>query len=104
MVLERLHEHVTKNGLARIEDEIKNTKNEGRGFFCFLVSAIMLGVCYTGAGISEPKRPVSPSLAMERTDCGLGWIPWMDGSCGVRPDCCPGQIVGTAGVLGGAIH
>ncbi|KAG0641814.1 hypothetical protein HOY80DRAFT_953172 [Tuber brumale] len=44
MVLERLHEHVTKKGFARIEGEIKSTKNEGRGFFCFLVSGIMLGI------------------------------------------------------------
>jgi hypothetical protein len=38
-------------GLARIEGEIKANKNEARGFFCFLVSVIMLGVCYTGAEI-----------------------------------------------------
>ncbi|CUS09493.1 unnamed protein product [Tuber aestivum] len=44
IVLERLHEHVTTKGFARIEGEIKSCKNEGRGFFCFLISVIMLGV------------------------------------------------------------
>jgi len=53
---------------------------------------------------SEPKRPVRPSLAMGGTDCGLGWVPGTDGSCGVRPDGCPGRTVGTAGVFDGAIH
>jgi len=53
---------------------------------------------------SEPKRPVRPSLAMDGTDCRLGWMPGTDGGCGVRPGGCPGRTVGTAGVLDGAIH
>jgi len=52
---------------------------------------------------SEPKRPARPFLAMDWTDCGLGWMPGTDGSCGVRPHGYPGRTAGTAGVLGGAI-
>lgn len=53
---------------------------------------------------NEPKGPVRPSLAIDGTDCGLGWMPGTKSGCGVRPDGCLGWTVGTAGVLGGAIH
>ena len=57
----------------------------------------------SSVSISEPKRPVRPSLATDGTDCELWWMPGTDGGCGVRPDACPGRTVGTPGVLGGAI-
>ncbi|PUU83378.1 hypothetical protein B9Z19DRAFT_1061068 [Tuber borchii] len=44
IVLEKLHEHSTVKGLARVEAEIKSTKNQGRGFFFSLLGTILLGV------------------------------------------------------------
>ena len=37
---------------------------------------------------SKLRHPIRPSLAMDETEYGLGWMLGTDRGCGVRPDGC----------------